>query len=155
MTAEVLRASIEHKPVLRNLLQLYHHDFSEWTGEDVTEHGEFTHLYLDHYWTDPDSHPFLIRRAGKWAGFVLVRTLDINDVGEFFILRKYRRAGVGREAAHRTFARFPGEWQVRQLRTNPTATTFWRSVLPPDHVETTTDTEIIQHFTIATTTPRP
>lgn len=54
MAVEVIRAGVSDKAVLRRLLQLYHYDFSEWTGDDVDEHAEFAHPYLDHYWTDPD-----------------------------------------------------------------------------------------------------
>ena len=88
MTVELVRASLSDKAVLRRLLQLYRYDFSEWNGDDVDEHGEFGHRYLDHYWTDQDSHPFLIRQAGRWAGFALVRTEGVNDMSEFFVMRK-------------------------------------------------------------------
>lgn len=148
MTVELVRVSMSGKAVLRQLLQLYHYDFSEWNGDDVDEHGEFAHLYLDHYWTDPDSHPFLIRHAGRWAGFALVRTGGVNDMAEFFVLRKYRRAGVGREAARQVFAMFPGSWQVRQLRGNDAATAFWRAVVPRGYEETVTEEGRVQRFII-------
>lgn len=148
MTVELVRASVSDKAVLRRFLQLYHYDFSEWNGEDVDEHGEFHHRYLDHYWTDPDSHPFLIRHAGKWAGFALVRTEGVNDMSEFFVMRKYRRTGVGREAARQVFALFPGAWQVRQLHRNDAATAFWRAVAPNDYEETVIEDGPVQHFTI-------
>jgi hypothetical protein len=103
LTVELVQASVHDKAVLRLLVQLYHYDFSEWNGDDVDEHGEFTHLYLDHYWTDPGSRPFLIRAADQWAGFALVRTGAVHDMSEFFIMRKFRRAAVGREAARLLF----------------------------------------------------
>jgi predicted acetyltransferase len=148
MTVELVRASAGDKAVLRRLLQLYHYDFSEWNGDDVDEHGEFGHLYLDHYWTDADSHPLLIRHAGRWVGFALVRTAGVNDMSEFFVMRKYRRAGVGREAARRLFAMFPGAWQVRQLHGNDAATAFWRAVVPGGYEETAIDGGLVQRFTI-------
>jgi predicted acetyltransferase len=147
MTVEVVRASLSDKAVLRRLLQLYHYDFSELTGEDLDEHGEFAHHYLDHYWTDPASHPLLIRHEGRLAGFALVRTEPVNDIAEFFVIRKYRRAGVGREAARRVFAMFPGAWQVRQLHDNDAATAFWRAVAPAGYEETVTAEYRVQHFT--------
>jgi predicted acetyltransferase len=33
-------------------------------------------------------------------------------MAEFFVLPKYRRGGVGTDAARAVFARFPGEWHV-------------------------------------------
>lgn len=148
MTVEVVRALVSDKAVLRRLLQLYHYDFSEWNGDDVDEHGEFAHSYLDQYWTDPDSHPFLFRRAGRWAGFALVRTAGVNDMSEFFIMRKYRGAGAGREAARQLFAMFPGPWQVRQLPGNGAATAFWRTVVPSGYQETVAGEGPVQRFTM-------
>jgi predicted acetyltransferase len=144
----VARAPLSDKAVLRRLVQLYHYDFSEWNGDDVDEHGEYGHRYLDHYWTDPDSHPFLIRQAGRWAGFALVRTAGVTDMSEFFVMRKYRRGGVGREAARLVFALFPGAWQVRQLRGNDVATAFWRAVVPDGYEEAVTQEGLVQRFTI-------
>jgi predicted acetyltransferase len=145
---EVVRASLSDKAVLRRLVQLYHYDFSEWNGDDVDEHGEFAHRYLDHYWTDQDSHPFLIRQAGQWAGFALVRTEGVNDMSEFFVMRKYRRSRVGRDAARLVFALFPGAWHVRQLHGNDAATAFWRAVVPNGYEETVTKEGPVQRFTI-------
>jgi predicted acetyltransferase len=37
-------------------------------------------------------------------------------MSEFFVLRKYRRQGIGRTAAVELFERFPGPWRVRLCR---------------------------------------
>ncbi|MEZ0365001.1 GNAT family N-acetyltransferase [Mycobacterium sp. pUA109] len=148
MTVELLPALVGDKAVLRRLLQFYHYDFSEWNGDDVDDHGEFDHQYFDHYWTDPNSHPFLIQRTGRWAGSVLVRTEGVSGMSEFFVMRKYRGAGVGREAARRVFARFPGPWRIRQLHRNDAATAFWRAVIPAGYEETVTEEGTVQRFTI-------
>src|SRR5438309_234153 len=91
---EVVEARLADKPVLQRLVELYMHDFSEYTQRDVNEHGAFGYRYLDHYWTDPDRHPFLLRCDGNWCGFALIRSGDSNAVAEFFVLRKYRRRGL-------------------------------------------------------------
>ncbi len=114
-------APIGDKPVLRHLIELYLYDFSEFTGEDVGDHGLFGYRYLDHYWTEPDRHPFFIRVGERLAGFVLVRKCPGDDgdsessIAEFFVMRKYRRRGVGRVAARRVFDMFPGRWEVTAL----------------------------------------
>ncbi|MGH2634171.1 MAG: GNAT family N-acetyltransferase [Tepidiformaceae bacterium] len=122
-------AEFTDKSVLRNLLQLYLHDFSEFTGEDVGPDGLYGYHYLDHYWTDPDRYPFFIRVEGVVAGFVLVRATAPYDMAEFFVMRKYRRLGVGSVAANLAFERFPGPWQVRELLANLPAQAFWRRVI--------------------------
>jgi predicted acetyltransferase len=132
---DVRRVPIEDSSVLRNLVELYRYDFSELTGRDADDHGLFGYRYLDHYWTEPDRHPFLIRVGGKLAGFVLVRSRRRGDgvaessIAEFFVMRKYRRRGVGRTAARRVFDMFPGRWTVMQLSDNVTAQSFWRDVI--------------------------
>jgi len=51
------------------------------------------------------------------------------DVAEFFILRGYRRAGIGTEVAHQVWRRFPGRWQVRVIVSNEPAYRFWHHAI--------------------------
>lgn len=134
VTIEILPVSIEDKPVLANLLELYRHDFSEFDGRDLGEQGRFGYAYLDQYWTEPDRHPFFVRVDGRLAGFALLRILPKEDgcethVSEFFVVRKYRRQGVGEAVARRLFDMFPGQWVVAQADRNLPAQRFWRTVI--------------------------
>lgn len=135
MNIKLQPASLTDKPVLRNLLELCQHDYSEYNHEDVDEHGLFGYKYLDHYWTEPDRYAFLIQADSKLAGFVLVRAIGPRDVpltysiAEFFIMRKYRRQGVGKQVAWSIFDQFPGEWQIYQEPGNLPAQHFWRRII--------------------------
>jgi predicted acetyltransferase len=146
---QIVPAAEQDKSVLRRLLELYQHDFSEFDGRDLDAHGEYGYPYIDHYWTEPERHPFLFAVDGRWAGLALVRAGSPNDMAEFFVIRKYRRAGLGRQAAGELLRQFPGRWAVRQLRSNPAATAFWRAVIPFSFIERETDKEVIQEFTAA------
>ena len=148
MDVEVIEAALADKPVLRNLLELYQHDFSAFDDGDVDAHGLYNYRYLDDYWTETDRHPLLFRVDGRWAGFALVRTGAPHDMAEFFVMRKYRRRGVGTVLAREVFARFPGEWQVRQMASNPSATAFWIRAIPVDFAQETLDHGPVQRFTI-------
>lgn len=53
----------------------------------------------------------------------------VHDVAEFFVLQRYRRAGVGEQTARWLFDRFPGRWEVRQKAENARAIAFWRRVI--------------------------
>lgn len=143
-------ATIDDKPVVRQLLELYGYDFSEFTAEDVDDHGRFGYKYLDNYWTEPDRHPFLVRVDGAIAGFVFVRSGVPHDMVEFFVMRKYRRGGVGIQVARAAFAKFPGEWQVRQMEANTAAQAFWRKAIPVEFTEATNERGPVQHFRIDT-----
>ena len=124
-------AKIEDKPTIENLLELYCYDFSQYTNADVNEIGKYCYKYLDNYWTDTRRFPFLILFGGKIVGFVFVRELNKNnfEIAEFFILRKYRRLGIGRKIAWQIFEMFTGNWQISQLLKNLPAQNFWRNVV--------------------------
>lgn len=148
MDVEVIEAALSDKPVLRNLLELYQHDFSAFDDIDVDADGLYNYRYLDNYWTEVDRHPLLFRIDGRWAGFALVRAGTPHDMAEFFVMRKYRRRGVGTVLAREVFARFPGEWQVRQMASNAAATVFWTRAIPVDFAQETLDHGPVQRFTI-------
>lgn len=131
---EVLPVPIEQRPVLARLLELYLHDYSEFDGRDIGEQGSYEYRYLDHYWTEVGRYPFVARVQGRLAGFALVRVLPsergpVTHMAEFFVLRKYRRLGVGEAVARQLFDRFPGAWAVSQAARNEPAKQFWRSVI--------------------------
>ena len=123
--------------IVRNLFALYAHDMSAFVGLDVGDDGAFAiPASVASYWSGPDASerfPFLVRADGKLAGFALVRRIvvdpDTYDVGEFFILRKYRRSGIGRFVARTLFDRFAGAWEVRELPANAAAQAFWRRII--------------------------
>ena len=77
MNVQLVEASLEQKPVLHRLMQLYLHDTSEFTGDDVNQEGLFTYRYFDEYWTEPGRVPFLVYCDAAIAGFVLVNTYTV------------------------------------------------------------------------------
>lgn len=130
-------ASADEASLVGNLMQLYVHDMSETFPIDIGADGRFRYDGLLEYWREPDRRfPFLIRRAGAVAGFVLVTrgspvtdAPDDLDVVEFFVLRRLRRAGTGRSAAMALWDRMPGRWVVRVSHGNVGALAFWRRVV--------------------------
>jgi protein involved in polysaccharide export with SLBB domain len=65
------------------------------------------------------------------AGFVVIAPAAAQgqDVREFFVLRKFRRRGVGRRMAGLVWNEHPGEWLVRVLEANAPAVLFWRAAV--------------------------
>jgi predicted acetyltransferase len=131
MSVELTPVSGADKAVLANLLQLYCYDFSEFDGEELTPHGTFTYRYLDHYFTDDDREACLITADGRLAGFTMTRRLEdgARSVAEFFVVRRHRRLGVGRTAAHQMLRRHPGRWQLSFDHANQAAARFWPGVV--------------------------
>ena len=135
MDITLIPAAFDDKTLMRSLMALYLYDFTEYTGDDINEHGAFEYHYLDSYWVEEDRHPFLLLVDGKIAGFVLVRdTKDeagavTHHLAEFFVMRKYRRQKIGRAAARQAFDHFPGKWEVLQIPNNLPGQAFWRKVI--------------------------
>jgi predicted acetyltransferase len=73
MKIEIVKATIEQKPILANLLELYAHDFTEFFDFDIGSNGYYGYENLSLYWVDSNRYPFLIYFEGKLAGFVLVQ----------------------------------------------------------------------------------
>jgi predicted acetyltransferase len=133
---EIIHASLEQKPILANLLELYSHDFCEFVDLEIGLDGRFGYSHLDIYWTEPARRPLLVYVDNKLAGFVLIDGLPrgspdvmVWDVAEFFILRGFRRRGIGTEAAHHVWKRFPGRWEVRVIVSNEPAYRFWHRAI--------------------------
>ena len=116
-------------------MQLYIYDLggAQW---DVAADGTFgSRAGHRRFWTRRDRHHFLILVGAAPAGFALVRDrahfagAGVREISEFFVLRKYRRRGVGRYAARTLFARYPGRWEVAELTWNVGARRFWRGLI--------------------------
>jgi predicted acetyltransferase len=130
----------EHeRPLLLRLFELYLYDFSEMEHADVDEEGLFVPPalpFVASHWNEPERHAFLLRVAGKPAGFALLcesspmaGSAARRYLSAFFVARAYRRRGHGEAMARELFARFPGPWQVLEVRANPAAQAFWRRVI--------------------------
>lgn len=124
--------------LLSNLLQLYIHDLSAaFPDVEIGADGRFGYQHLPLYWSEPARRfPFLVKSDGRVAGFALARRgspasddPEVFDVAEFFILRRYRRAGVGRHAAALLWRRLAGPWTVRVSERNGGALPFWAEVI--------------------------
>lgn len=132
MQVEVVKATIEQKPVLANLLELYAYDFTEFCDFDIGDDGFYGYERLPLYWTEPTRFPYLIYVDNKIAGFILVQKgspishdTTVWDISEFFVMKKYKRHGVGTAAALKIWEQFKGQWQVRVLVGNHIACSFW------------------------------
>lgn len=127
---------IEQKSVFVQMIELYNYDFSEFSETDINEYGYFGYPRIDDYWNEEGRHPFFIRVDGKLAGLVLVRSCcEYNDlpnphnIAELFVMKKYRKMGVGKDVSMRIFNMFPGGWEISQWTKNLPAQRFWSKVV--------------------------
>lgn len=135
MSIEIIVATPEERLVVERLLQLYEYDASEFYGADLGADALYRVMDPAALWR-PGYHVFLVTVDGRLAGFAFV-TRHASYLGEgetwlideFFVMRKYRRRGVGERVARDLFDRFPGRWEVAQLAINLPAQAFWRTVI--------------------------
>src|SRR5262249_25160421 len=130
-------ASATSAPILSRLLELYVHDLSRVFDIEIGDDGRFGYDRLALYWSEPNTHfAFLVRIGTRLGGFALVArgspaTDDPEDldVAEFFILRLYRRTGIGRQAAFLLWNRLPGHWVVRVSEAHSAGLAFWEPTI--------------------------
>ncbi len=133
--------------LIQNMIRFYIYDMSEFMGWPCPANGFYGGVDDQPYyfgqipenknalWPDGwTGKGFKILVDGEIAGFCLVRLFNkddvqLHDIGEFFIVRKFRHKGLGKQVAHAIFDMFPGNWQVRQLLENRPAQLFWQKVI--------------------------
>lgn len=122
-------------PIVKRLLPLYIYDL---VGErwGVERDGSYAPpAWHRQFWRRDGRYHFVVRVDGRPAGFALVRELPAvgglpaREMAEFFVLRLYRRRGIGTRVARALFARFPGRWELSVLTWNVTARPFWRRLI--------------------------
>lgn len=131
------RATPDLAPMLGDLLELYVQEMSEIFPVALEPDGRFGYKKLPLYWSEPAvRHAFLIKRGSHVAGFALAtrgspmsEDPEDLDVAEFFVLRGYRRSGVGRQAAMALWDGMPGHWVVRVSEANRPGLRFWTEVI--------------------------
>ncbi len=112
------------------------YDFTEYVANDVEADGLFkAYAQLENYWTE-EGHkfPYIIQKDKKYIGFVLVRYIETQkrkyfSITEFFIMKIYRHAGIGKTIAQQVFNLHKGQWEVHQRENNQPACVFWNKVI--------------------------
>ena len=135
MHIELLPTSIDQLSLIANLYQYYAYESSDWEQEDVEADGRFYihQPHLERYWSEPDWSAQLILADGFIAGFVLVERselpgIDAFELADLFILKKYRRQGIGRAVALQLLGG-EGDWLMRCYAQDMPAVAFCNAVL--------------------------
>jgi predicted acetyltransferase len=136
MSFILLQASKEDKTAIENLMQFYIYDFTEFIEYDVEGNGLFApYPHLENYWREEkNKFPYVIKKEGKYVGFVLVKLIESEErsyfsIAEFFVMKKYRRLGIGKTIAVQVFDLHKGQWEVYQKDSNKPAQVFWKNVI--------------------------
>ena len=118
------------------LLEFNEHGLPVWTAFDLPQPRTHEECADYNWWIRNSCELLLITADSRPAGFVIINAgpgdlspeIDF-DLMDFFVAHKYRRRGVGREAARQVFERHCGRWEVAELTGNTAAVTFWNQVI--------------------------
>jgi predicted acetyltransferase len=125
----------EEKEILRNLLEKYHYEHSQYDDRDVNALGLFDYDYLDNYWTEENKFPYFIRVDDKLAGFIMINDyLEAKfetdyTVSECFIMYKYRQKGIGKFVVKYILDKHKGKWQLNFHPKNEISKNFWKKTI--------------------------
>lgn len=135
---ELVPATIDDHPTIQNMGRFYVYDMTEYMGDDedwkIPENGIFECIDFRKYWDQPDTFPFILRNSQEIIGFVIIdkkgseSQVDYN-MAQFFILRKFKKKGIGKAVACHCFDRFVGVWEVMVMPKNEGAYRFWKKVI--------------------------
>jgi predicted acetyltransferase len=129
---EIIKSDQSNRSVIENLMQLYFHDLSPFTGDVPSESGLFSlGEYFGLYWEEKERFPYLLFIENQAVGFALVRELekDSYSIAEFSVLKPFRKQGFGEKFAHGVFTLHSGTWSVAQLEPHTAAQSFWRRTI--------------------------
>lgn len=131
-------------PALAQMLELYQYELSDIWDQDLDAQGRYGYDLTRHRQA-VQHFAHVCQVDGRYAGFALVAPATVTRaVGcwmeQFFVLRKYRRHGVGAALAGHVLRSHPGPWEIGQMTLNLPAQAFWRRVVGQlcggHHVET-------------------
>ncbi|MBI2786457.1 MAG: GNAT family N-acetyltransferase [Legionella longbeachae] len=136
---QLIPATLVDHPTIQNMARFYVYEMSRECGLNSTDwacpdNGLYESFDFKHYLTDPDRQAYLIKVNEELAGFVLIYQTGEQpnvqwNMGEFFILARFQRRGIGQLIAQQVLQHHPGSWVVTVIPENQRALQFWRKAI--------------------------
>jgi predicted acetyltransferase len=141
---QITKVEQNGKDILRQLITLFLHDLSEFNSDlEINQsNGLFEFDVFEWFFEKEGLTPFFIHEEDKIIGFILLQSGQFSNqefadyvLNSFFIIKKYRRRGLGKEACKEFFKQFPGRYAISQVKTNTPAIHFWKSIYKSFSIE--------------------
>lgn len=118
---------------LQQMLELYQYELSDIWLQDTDAEAKYGYN-LERHRRDERFHAHVALEDSQYVGFALVAPAIVTRkegswMEQFFVLKRYRRSGVGRALALHVLCDHPGPWEVGQVPANIAAQAFWRQVI--------------------------
>lgn len=127
------RVNPERRDTLFRLLQYSLFEESLTDLNEMNDDALFNYPWFDAYFTEPQREAYFIRAQAsrKLLGFAMVREHEDgrHSIAEFMVIPKYRRSGIGSQAAKACFARHAGLWEVKPAYGSESAKLFWQKTI--------------------------
>ncbi|MBQ7886339.1 MAG: GNAT family N-acetyltransferase [Clostridia bacterium] len=133
MEIRLERVPIEKRDTLFRLLQYSLFEESLTDLNDMNDEAIFEYPWFDAYFTEQQREAYFIRECvtKRLLGFAMVREHEDgrHSITEFLVIPKYRRQGVGLQAAKACFALHGGVWEVKPVYGSESAKLFWQKAI--------------------------
>lgn len=135
---KLIHATINDYRTIQNMARFYVYEMSRYCadipGWEMPDNGLYESFDFKIYFTDEHRKAFLIKVDQEIAGFVLLNREGLyNDsdwnIGEFFILAKFQKRGIGKKVAYEIWDMLPGTWEVSVMPANKGALLFWQDTI--------------------------
>lgn len=133
MALELREAQPEDFAAIQQMLELYQYELSDIWPQDADAEAKYGYK-LERHRHGARFHAHVALEGSQYAGYALVAPAVVTRqegkwMEQFFVLKRYRRAGTGRALALHALQSHPGPWEVGQMPANTAAQVFWRRVI--------------------------
>lgn len=127
-------AGIQDHKAIQNMGRFYVYEMSRYCGltsEDwaMPQDGLYECFDLKSYFQEESKKAYLVRVYNELAGFVLVddecKCGGDYNMGEFFVLARFQKCGIGIEIFRRVLEKLHGSWEITVIPENKPALSFW------------------------------
>ena len=136
---QILEASIDDYQCIQNMARFYVYDLSRECGSISSEwaipkDGLYESFDFKEYFIDSSRKAYIVKVYEELAGFVLLNQECENsentwNMGEFFIIAKFKGQGIGAQVAKEIWNMHPGKWEVSVIPNNKSALAFWEKCI--------------------------
>ncbi len=127
------RAEARDFPALEQMLELYQYELSDIWLQDTDALGRYGYDLSRHKQAER-FFAYVACEGEQYVGFALVAPAAVtlaegSWMEQFFVLKRFRRSGVGLRLAEHVIVSHPGNWEIGQMHANLPAQGFWRRVV--------------------------
>lgn len=146
MICSLNKATIKDYQIIQNMARFYVYDLSKSCGFNsydwaMPNDGLYESFDFKEYLEPSSSREAYIVKVNhieahdpELGGFVLINKDTIStdndwNMGEFFIISRFQRHGLGSIVATQIWEKYPGKWEISVIPENIQATNFWEKTI--------------------------